>query len=181
MGKPWKLTMHWAVTDYEATEKSKKVYASITEGDGTQVLGDLPPEANTNTNHPYMAHVAGFNTLNIPMALAAMMGAKHNPFNSGSAPITEEQLDAFTLQVAHMCITYKIPIKPRRCFTHAEVEPQFGVPQNGKWDITWLPGMDKPGDAIEVGNHLRSMIQAHTDIIKKRVPKKRRFFWQRWF
>ncbi len=27
--------------------------------------------------------------------------------------------------------------------SHAEVQPTLGIRQNAKWDISWLPGMDK--------------------------------------
>jgi len=44
--------------------------------------------------------------------------------------------------------------------THAEVQPTLGVRQRGKWDITWLPGMEAPGDPIDVGDVLRAKISA---------------------
>ena len=35
----------------------------------------------------------------------------------------------------------------------------LGIVQRWKWDITWLPGMDQPGDPIAVGNRLREMVR----------------------
>ena len=150
--------MHWAVTGYKATETSRKHYHSITEGDGVQVMGYLPPEANMDTDTPYVAHVLRFNTGNIGMAMAAMSGAKERPFKSGNFPITKHQLDAFVHHVAAMAAEYNIPITRDTVFTHAEVEGQFGVKQRGKWDIMWLPGMKRPSSAVDVGDTLREMI-----------------------
>ena len=89
-----------------------------------------------------------------------MSGAKESPFSKGRYPITPVQLDVFVDMVAEYAETYDIPIDRQHVLTHAEVEPTLNVWQRGKWDITWLPGMAKTGDPIEVGDHIRELITA---------------------
>ena len=169
-----KITLHWTVTGYKATATSKKHYHFITEGDGTLVHGNLKPEDNLNTSTPYAAHVRGFNTGNIGMAVAAMVGAKERPFKAGNSPITVDQLFAFSLHVAQICKKYGIPVTRQTVFTHGEVESRFGVKQNGKWDINWLPGMQVPETPEKAGDALRAMIQMHVDDL---TPKPKQSPW----
>ena len=168
-----KITMHWAVTGYGVTDLSRRHYHSVTDGGGAQIMGYLPPEANADTGTAYVAHARRFNTGNIGMAMAAMAGAKERPFTAGIAPITTYQLAAFVKHVAAMALKYGIPVSRETIFTHAEIEGQFGVAQNGKWDITWLPGMDAPMSAVVVGDILREMIR------KEMAPPRKVSWWRK--
>lgn len=156
-----RIIMHWSAGGHSANSNDRKHYHEIVEGDGTRVEGDLLPEANNSTGDGnYAAHTRMFNTGSIGLSMAAMEGALENPFDAGSAPITPEQLEAFVAMVAEYADTYKIPVTRRTILSHAEVQITHGIMQLGKWDITWLPGMKRPRDPIEVGDRLREMIAA---------------------
>ncbi|MDN3712109.1 N-acetylmuramoyl-L-alanine amidase [Paracoccus cavernae] len=89
-----------------------------------------------------------------------MGDANERPFRAGRFPITELQLDVLVTLVADLCQKYRIPVTRRTVLSHAEVQTTLGIRQNGKWDISWLPGMDAPGDPVAVGDKLRARILA---------------------
>ena len=159
-----RIVMHWTAGGYQANSVDREHYHEIVEGDGNRVLGVRRPEANNSTSDgDYSAHIRAFNTGSIGLSVAAMAGADHKPFKKGQAPITEEQLNAFVEVVAEYADTYGINIDREHVFTHAEAPITHNKPQPGKWDITWIPGMTKPGDPIEVGDQLRKMVkEAHS-------------------
>ena len=72
-----------------------------------------------------------------------MADAVEQPFRAGRYPITELQIDVMATFVADLCRKYRIPVTRRTVLSHAEVQPTLGFRQNAKWDISWLPGMDK--------------------------------------
>lgn len=154
-----RIIMHWSAGAHSANSSDRKHYHEIVEGDGSRVKGDLLPEANNSTaDGNYAAHTRRLNTGSIGLSMASMAGAKEKPFDAGKFPITKVQLKAFVTMVAEYADTYDIAITRETVLTHAEVEPTLGVTQSGKWDITWLPGMKKPGAAIATGDRLRKMI-----------------------
>lgn len=121
--------------------------------------GNLPPEANLDTSTAYTAHTRGLNTGSIGVAVAAMWGAKEQPFKAGKYPITDAQVDAMAGLVARLCAAYDIPVRGDTVLTHAEVQPTLGVKQRGKWDINWLPGMDKAKSPHVAGERLRQLVR----------------------
>lgn len=82
------------------------------------------------------------------------------PFNWGLAPIKPAQIEALTALSAQLCARYGLTASRETVLTHAEVQPSLGIRQNGKWDIRIISGIDRPGDAIEIGYRLREMIAA---------------------
>lgn len=156
-----RIIMHWTGSTHKANAIDRRHYHLLIEGDGTVVPGDLAPEANESTaDGQYAAHTRSLNTGSIGVALCAMHGAKERPFHAGNYPITEAQLGALADVCADLCATYRIPVDRRTVLTHAEVQPTLGVAQRGKWDVTWVPGMDAPGDPVAVGDVLRASISA---------------------
>lgn len=111
-------------------------------------------------NGAYAAHTRGANSNAIGVSLDAMANATERPFNPGKYPITEAQLKSLVQLSKRLGLQYKIPITRKTMLTHAEVEPTLGIWQRNKWDIMWLPGMDKPGNPIEVGDRIRAMVAA---------------------
>lgn len=155
-----RIIMHWTAGTHKVSSIDRRHYHEIVGGDGKRVRGDLLPEANLNTRDGrYAAHTRALNTGSVGLSVAAMAGAQERPFSAGKYPITSKQLDAFVAMVAEYADTYRIPITRKTVLTHAEVQPTLGVWQRGKWDICWLPGMAKAGNAIEVGDELRTMIK----------------------
>lgn len=159
-----RIVMHWTAGGNSANQTDLKHYHEIVEGDGTRVLGNHRPEANISTaDGVYAAHTRAFNTGAIGLSVAGMAGAEPHPFKAGNSPINSTQLAVFVEMVAEYAETYNIEINRKNVLTHAEVQITHGVDQAGKWDITWLPGMKRPGDPIEVGDQLRKMIiEVHT-------------------
>ncbi len=160
-----RIVMHWTASGYRVSALDREHYHEIVEGDGTRVRGDKPPEANISTaDGDYAAHTLGFNRGSIGLAMSGMKGARQHPFSAGEFPITMVQLQAFSALVADYAKRYDIPITRSTVLTNAEVDSMRGVRSLMKWDITWLPGMDRPGNPIEVGDRLREMIRAAADV-----------------
>lgn len=156
-----RIIWHWTAGTHTVSKVDRKHYHFIIAGDGTVVHGDLPPEANLSTKDgDYAAHTLNANTGAIGIAVAAMAGARERPFGAGRFPITTQQVNALARLTADLCQRYRIPVTRETVLSHAEVQPTLGIPQRGKWDITWLPGMAGPEDAIKTGDWLRSMTKA---------------------
>jgi len=155
------ITLHWSAGSHKAGKLDRKHYHYCVEGDGTIKSGDFKPEDNEEcTPGTYAAHTRGANTGNISVSLCAMHGAKERPFDPGKYPITEKQLDAAVALMADLVISHGIPVTRQNVLSHAEWEPTNGVKQRGKWDVSWIPGMDKPGDPVAVGDEIRARIKA---------------------
>lgn len=155
-----RVIIHWTAGTNKASSTDRKHYHYIVEGDGNVVAGDLPPEANENTRTAYAAHTRGMNTGSIGVSFAAMFNARERPFDAGKHPITEKQVAAMVRLVAQLCAKYGIPVTRDTVLSHAEVQGTLGVTQLGKWDVSWLPGMDQAGNAQAVGDLLRYKIKA---------------------
>ena len=156
-----RIHIHWTAGGYTFNSTDAKHYHFGIDGKGNVHPGNHKPEANlTTSDGVYAAHTRRANTGAIGVALCGMSGAKERPFSAGAYAITAKQVDALVDLVADLAETYGIPIERTTVLTHAEVETTLGVAQRGKWDITWLPGMDKPGDPIAVGDMLRARIRA---------------------
>lgn len=154
-----RIVIHWTAGTHKPSAMDRKHYHHIVSGDGEVVDGNLPVAANESTAGGYVAHTRGLNTGSIGVSFAAMHGANERPFSAGKYPITEAQVKAMTQLVFDLSERYDIPITPETILTHAEVEPNLGVKQRGKWDVNWLPGMDQAGNARAVGDLLRQKVR----------------------
>jgi N-acetyl-anhydromuramyl-L-alanine amidase AmpD len=156
-----RIILHWTAGGARASDLDRKHYHFIVPQDGEIAAGIFPPEANL---HPragaYAAHTLNCNTGSIGVALCGMMAANERPFVRGPAPITEAQVERMATFVAGLCREYGIAVTRRTVLSHAEVQPTLEIPQRGKWDIAWLPGMAAPGDPVAVGDRLRALIAA---------------------
>lgn len=156
-----RVIMHWTAGAYPVLKDELAHYHILIDKDGRAWPGLLKPESNADVSDgSYVAHTRALNTGSIGVAVDAMAGAHEVPFDAGSAPITEAQVDALAREVADLCMTYDIPVSKWTVLSHAEVQPTLGVWQRGKWDIKWIPGMDRPGDPVAVGDELRRRILA---------------------
>ncbi len=154
-----RVHIHWTAGGPQASSLDRQHYHVLIEQDGTVVLGDKKPEANRNTSDGhYAAHTRAANTGAIGVGLCGMRGARDRPFSAGNSPLTWPQIEAMASVVADLCETYDIDVTRETVLTHAEVQPTLGIRQRGKWDVRWLPDMDRAGDAIEVGDRLREMV-----------------------
>jgi hypothetical protein len=150
--------MHWTGGNYQPSELDKKHYHFLIDGNGRVHKGKFPPSANEQKplkRGKYAAHTARLNSDNLGVAVCGMFKAKQKPFDVGSHPILPHQIEAMTKLVAEQSEAYGIAVTDETIFTHAESPTN----NNGKWDIRWLPGMTKVGDAKEVGDKLRDMVR----------------------
>ena len=156
-----RIILHWSAGPHTPTNEDKTHYHRIIDGAGKVHNGKWPISANEKpVKGQYAAHTLDCNTGSIGVAVAAMAGAQERPFHAGSHPITPAQVDALVGLVRALCREYGIPVTRETVLSHAEVQPTLKITQRGKWDITYLPGMIGPGDAVEVGDRLREMVKA---------------------
>jgi hypothetical protein len=156
-----RIILHWTAGGPVASVLDKQNYHFIYDQTGRVMAGDLPPEENITTNdHIYGAHTLRLNTGSIGVAFAGMAQAQEVPFRAGPHPLLTGQIEAGCRHIADLCRRYRIEVTRRTVLTHAEVQPTLGVRQRGKWDIRWLPGMKTVGEAVAVGDVLRSRIAA---------------------
>ncbi len=155
-----RVIIHWTAGSHTPNSIDLKAYHYVIDGAGKVHHGAFPVSANTGrlVSGRYAAHTLNCNTDSIGVSLAAMAGAVERPFNAGRYPITEAQMTALARLVQDLCREYGIPITRQTVLTHAEVQPTLGIAQKQKWDITWIPGMSAPGDAVKVGDIIRSRI-----------------------
>lgn len=161
-----RIHMHWTAGADGVNQLEEDAYNFIVGRTGNVVEGTHPPESQTPENikkgsRHYAAHTLNANSYAIGVAMDAMAGANEVPFRAGTAPITTVQVEAFCKFVATLCKKYGVVVSRSTVLTHAEVQRTLGIAQKQKWDITWLPGMAKPGDSIEVGDVLRAKIKAY--------------------
>ncbi len=156
------IILHWTAGADGVTPHEADSYNFLIGRDGTITPGKHAPEAQIPPLRAgaYAAHTLNANGNRIGVALDAMGDANERPFRAGRFPITELQLDVLVTFGADLCLKYGIPVTRRTVLSHAEVQPTLGIKQNGKWDISWLPGMDAPGDPVAVGDQLRARILA---------------------
>lgn len=155
-----RIILHWTAGGHQANALDRRHYHVLIEAGGNVVFGEHAIEANAAPiRGAYAAHTLNCNTDSIGVALCGMRGAVERPFSAGPSPITEAQLRAMAVKVSRLCTVYGIPVTRETVLTHAEVQPTLGIRQKAKWDITWLPGMDRPGDPVAVGDVLRDRIR----------------------
>lgn len=158
-----RIIWHWTAGSHRASAEDRRAYHYIIEGDGSVVQGDHPVLANEGPLVPgrYAAHVKNLNTGSVGVSLAAMAGARERPFSAGKHPITQTQVDTLVPLLAMLCREYDIPVSPQTVLSHAEVQATLGVPQDNKWDVTWLPGYDGVQSPRAIGDVIRAKVADH--------------------
>jgi hypothetical protein len=153
-----KIVWHWTGGAKGLNTIEADAYHFIIQWDGKVEAGLDKPEDNIPPlrQGAYAAHTLNLNSNSIGIAVDAMAGAVERPFNKGSNPITEPQVESLVHLTARLCLKYGIPLSRKTTLSHAEVEPTLKVKQRQKWDITWLPGMTKPLDPVIIGDQLRA-------------------------
>jgi hypothetical protein len=156
-----RIILHWTAGAYGVNNVEADAYHFIVNRDGSFTAGLDKPEDNIPPLRPgaYAAHTLNLNSHSIGIAVDAMAGARERPLHTGPSPITPEQLDGLVGLTARLCMKYGIPVTRETVLSHAEVQRTLVVKQRPKWDITWLPGMQATGDAIEIGDVLRARVR----------------------
>ncbi|MDE0590408.1 N-acetylmuramoyl-L-alanine amidase [Halocynthiibacter sp. C4] len=166
-----RIINHWTAGSGRANDTDKAHYHLLVEYDGTIIKGTHEVADNVVTSDgDYAAHTRNLNTDSIGVAACGMRGATEYPFDAGPAPITEKAFKTLCVVNAELCMKYGIAVTPETVLTHAEVEPNLGVKQSGKWDYTRLPHRPDLVGAKAIGDYLRSEV---TEILRLKgvVPK----------
>lgn len=155
-----RIHWHWTAGAYGEIMMELDRYNILIDQDGNEVEGTFPPIAQAGYRPRFAAsHTLNANTGAIGLSLDCMAGAQEWPFDAGKHPMTRAQVEALATTTARLCKQYDIPVSRWSTLSHAEIQPTLGIRQRLKWDITWLPGMDRPGDPVEVGDRLRDMVR----------------------
>lgn len=159
-----RIHLHWTAGGHSANATDKGAYHILVEDDGRLVRGDNSIERNAPPSRsPRASHTKNANTGAIGVSLCCMRQARENPFDPGPSPMTQTQWEVGMQVLADLADAYRIAITPTTVLTHAEVEPNLGIAQDNKWDITRLPfDRDVRGHA-EVGRLMRRRVAALMD------------------
>lgn len=158
-----RIHIHWTAGGYKAGPEDRNAYHVIVQGDGSYVrgvhsiAGNVPPL----TPKTYAAHTNNANSYAAGISMACMAGAKEKPFDAGDYPMTEVQLESTCRATAQMALFYGLAVQDTVVLTHAEVEPNLGIKQKGKWDITRIPFKPELVGAKACGDYIRSRVNAY--------------------
>lgn len=161
-----RIHVHWTAGAHSANSKDKKSYHLLIERGGNLVRGDTPIDANQEGSRKKPAsHTLRANTGAIGVSLCCMGGkeVKENPFVAGPFPMTRTQWDKMVDVVAGLSKRYGIPVTSKNILTHAEVEPNLGIKQRGKWDITRVAFDPTVVGSKPVGDRLRREVAVALD------------------
>lgn len=155
------IVAHWSAGGHVVSTVDKEHYHFIVSGKGEVVKGDNDIADNVSTaDNDYAAHTRGFNTGVIGVSMACMLGAIENPFNAGKYPMTKIQWDTCMKVIAELATFYKIPVTNQTILSHAEVQPNLGIQQRGKWDFTRLAFDLSVKGAKACGDKMRAEVSA---------------------
>jgi hypothetical protein len=161
-----RIHIHWTGGAYDANAKDKKSYHILVQGDGTLLRGDRPINANAKGSGLTPAsHTLNANTGAIGVSMCCMggKGVTENPFAAGKFPLKPAQWDKMVEVVAELARRYSIPVTSKTILTHAEVQPNLGIKQKNKWDITRVAFDTKLVGHEAVGNKIRKEVAAKLD------------------
>jgi len=162
------IVIHWTAGGKNASPLDQEHYHFLVTQDPSFIKGVYRIADNDSTgDHRYAAHTKGCNTRFVGVSLCGMRNAVFHPFSAGPNPITEKQLEAACLLVAEICRKYSIPVKATTVLTHAEVQANLGIKQNGKWDIARLPWTGKIVGAKACGDHIRTRTLAYLNSVQE--------------
>lgn len=154
-----RIVWHWTASPYEITTYVLSHYNDVHDYLGNSYDGGQRAEAQARYNYRLgvgVSHCKNNNTGVIGQAVAGMHGAREHPFTSGSSPMTWAGIDAMLMRSIDYHYNFDIPVTEWSMTSHSEVQERFGIKQSGKWDINWLPDMDKPVTAKVAGDILRN-------------------------
>lgn len=162
-----RIHWHWTAGAYGVIDVEEDSYNSLGDQHGNTMPGHFPPEAQANYAPGRAAsHTRNANSGALSHSMDCMAGAVERPFDAGKYPMTWGHVEGLVTQTALWCDKYWIPVSRFSTLSHAEIQPTLGIKQRFKWDISWLPDMDRPGDPIEVGDRLRSMVASKLQEIR---------------
>lgn len=153
---------HWTASTYNVTWDVRRHYNNVFDHEGNEYDGGTPAQQQAMylPNRFGVSHTLNGNTGAVGLAVVGMSGANANwganTVDQGKFPMTWEAIDAMLEKTVEYCRAFDIKPSPWTTLTHAEVQTNIGIRQNGKWDIRCLP--DNPKQLlteIAAGNALR--------------------------
>jgi hypothetical protein len=156
---------HWMASGYAVSKTSLAHYndgvdhmGNVYDGGAlAQLQAEYSYRNRIGVSHTFMA-----NTGSIGIGIACMAGAScsGSTVDAGKFPITWEGIDGMLKRTAEYCKLYDIKPSPWTTLTHAEVGPNIGIKQRGKWDIRVLPDdLSKLLPAKQAGDILRERLK----------------------
>lgn len=156
-----RIIAHWTAGSYIPSSLDKEHYHFLWDGSGKVYRGLHSVADNLVIREgKYAAHTLNCNTRSIGVSLCCMAGAKESPFDAGKSPMTKAQWDGMVLGIAQLCKFYNIPVTDKTVLSHAEVQPNLGIAQRGKWDYTRLAFAPSVVGARACGDKLRADVRA---------------------
>lgn len=156
-----RIHLHWTGGGNSANSTDKNAYHILIEGDGKLVRGKSIAKNVRPLPSDYAKHTKGANSASIAVSLCCMAGVKYEKdYKKTLAPVTIVQWNKSLRVIADLAKKYDILITPTKVLTHAEVEPNLKIPQNGKWDITRLSFNPKLKGYRDIGNEMRAQVAA---------------------
>lgn len=162
-----RIIVHWTAGGPKATKLDLSHYHFVINQD-MEIVPGVPIPLNEKQGIPgYAAHTKNCNTGSIGFSLAGMLNAESRFVggqckltNPGPHPIVELQWTRAMLAIAALAQNYQIDVTPETILTHAEVQHNLGIKQNGKWDIAVLPWQKETFDsAKKCGDLMRAEVK----------------------
>jgi N-acetylmuramoyl-L-alanine amidase/Bacterial SH3 domain len=164
-----RIHVHWTAGGHHANATDKRSYHILIEGDGKLVRADKSIKANERGSRMTpAAHTLSANPGAIGVSMCCMAGAIERPFDAGRSPMTKVQWDTMIDVVADLAKRYGILVTPKTILTHAEVEPNLGIRQRNKWDITRLAFDSSVKGFKAVGDKMRTGVAVALDGTSRR-------------
>jgi hypothetical protein len=159
-----RIIVHWTAGQHQPSAYDRSHYHVLIDGNGRLVRGGAV------IGGP-VAHTLNCNTGSIGVSLACMGGAVEVPFSSGKWPMTPAQWDVLPIVLADLCDRYGIPVGPKTVLSHAEVQPNLGIMQRGKWDIARISFMPEVRGARACGDLFRKATTAVLEHVPHQVAR----------
>lgn len=153
-----RIVGHWNGGGYIPSSLDKEHYHFLIDGDLVIHRGLHPVTANIPpllSQDDYAAHTKGTNSYAIGVSICCMAGAMERPYVAGLAPMKKDQWEKYLDLLAVLAQRYDIPVTDKTILSHAEVQANLGVKQNGKWDFSVLPFDRSVKGAKAVGDLMR--------------------------
>ena len=139
-----RIHWHWTVSGYKVTPRITNHYNGVFDFEGNEYDGGAPPQHQAEySRHMGVSHSLSSNTGAVGLAVACLAGVKANwgsmTVDQGKYPVTWEGIDAMLEKTMELCEDFDIYPSPWTTLNHAEIQPNLGIRQKGKWDIQILP------------------------------------------
>jgi hypothetical protein len=154
---------HWTASSYTVTDGDLDHYNDVIDHLGNRFPGEAPAEDQAYYRAGYrgVSHTLNANTGAIGISIDCMHGAMAQgpKVDPGAYPLTWDAVDGMLMRTAEYCKRFNIKVSKWTTLSHAEVQENIGIKQNGKWDIRVTP--DDPTKlltALEVGDIFRARL-----------------------